>query len=104
VTTLASGQDRPESVAVDSTHVYWITGHDAVKAIPIGGGSVTTLVSGQYPLLSLAVDGTHVYWGTDAWTYPSYPQGAVKEVPVGGGPVNTVARGQSNPEWVGVGH
>ena len=44
MTTLASGQHLPASLALDGTYVYWgSVGDGTVKKVPLGGGSVTTL-------------------------------------------------------------
>jgi hypothetical protein len=96
VTTLASGQVVPASVATDGTHVYWVNdGDGAVRKVPIGGGAVTTLATGPQGPISVAVDGTNVYW-------VNWENGTVNEVPVGGGSVTTLATGQENPRSVAV--
>jgi hypothetical protein len=64
---LASGQNRPYGIAVDSTNVYWLnSGDGTVMKVPIGGGTPETLSSGQQnPATAgsaIAVDGTSVYW------------------------------------------
>jgi hypothetical protein len=103
-TTLASGQDLSQhlSVAVDSAHVYWVSGYaaTAVKEVPLGGGSVTTLASTQNGAVSLAVDGTHVYWVEPG--DEQVPTGTVKEVRLGGGNVTTLAKDQDYPVSVAV--
>jgi hypothetical protein len=95
VTVLAHAQELPRSVAVDSSHVYWVNGGGCracgeVKEAPIGGGRVTTLANGQNTPISVAVNGGHVYW-------IGRLLGTVSEVSLGGGRVTTLVRGQNGP-------
>ena len=102
VTTLASGQIAPASVAVDGKYVYWVNFNPftgTVNKVPLDGGSVTTLATGQDLPYSVAVDGTHVYWVNSGWDLDT---GWVNKVPLGGGSVTTLASSQDHPTSVAV--
>jgi hypothetical protein len=79
-------------IAVDATSVYW-TG-DAVRRVPIGGGTVTTLASGGQPA-GIAVDGTSVYWTDQA-------DGTIRSAPLHGGNNTLLAAGQKTPMGIAV--
>jgi hypothetical protein len=97
--TLASGQNSPNSIAVDSTKVYWTTHDGNVMKVPLGGGDSTTLVSGQEYPGSIAVDSTSVYWTTLG---VSSGTGTVMKAPLGGagadaGDLTVIASGETGP-------
>ena len=96
IATLASGQDVPFGIAINSTEAYW-AGHGAIATIPLEGGSSTTLVSGSLPKspFGLALDAVNVYW-TD------YGSGTVMSVPQTGGTPVTLASGRLHPSAVAV--
>jgi hypothetical protein len=63
---LASGQNNPQSIVVDSTDVYWVNFDPdcklgAVMKVPLDSGTPTAIVSGHYCAGEIAIDSTNVY-------------------------------------------
>jgi hypothetical protein len=66
---VASEQNNPFTIAVDSNTIYWGNygggvGTGSVMSVPIDGGTPTVLAAGQTQPQSIAVDSTSVYWTT----------------------------------------
>jgi hypothetical protein len=72
VTTLASSQDHPSGIAVDSTNLYWanlppsLGGAPGTEYIPLAGGSVTSAANGSGPI---ALDLNNIYLITGGTLY-----------------------------------
>lgn len=93
VEELAFGQAMVRSIALDTTHVYWIDADLAdpggrVMRRPKDGGPNQVLATGQDRPSNLAVDATHVYWTNNFGNQ-------VMRVPKGGGSPDVFAADQS---------
>jgi hypothetical protein len=85
---------QPQSVAVDSTGVYWtMYGVGTVMKASLDLRNVTTLATGALAPYGIAVDVTNVYW-TDALA------GTITKVPKDGGTSSILASGQVGPQSI----
>jgi hypothetical protein len=71
-TTLASGLNDPDQIAIDDCNLYVTTGFESgsgagtIIRVAKDGHAVTTLATGQNDPSGIAVDSTSVYWTTVA--------------------------------------
>lgn len=105
-TTLVSGLNRPLSVAVDSSYLYWSemgSGSDTgtLKKMEISSGSITTLATDLKQPYYIAIDETSVYW-TEFSYAGGAGSGAMKKVDIAGGSVTTLASGEYQPLTIAV--
>jgi hypothetical protein len=98
--TLASDQNSPFDIAVDSVNAYWTNYSNTGSVVKVrrDGGASSTLASGTVPLW-IATDGTSVYWTTYDATGSA---GTVMKVSVDGGESVTLASGLAGPAVVAV--
>lgn len=97
-TTAGSGFTHPNGVAVDAAGNVYVAdaGHNAVKKIPIGGGSPVSIGSGFSNPSGVAVDASGNVYVADAG------HNAVKKIPAGGGSTVSIGSGFSDPLAVAV--
>ena len=79
--TLASAQNDPGSLALESGALYW-TGRAQIWKLPLAGGAPAVLVSSEPDLTDMAVDSANVYWMT--WTHTNSTL-TIKQMPLSGG-------------------
>jgi sugar lactone lactonase YvrE len=100
VTTLFSAQSSPDSIAMDSAHLYWANTYAAavMAGSKDGGGAVMLApidVDPETPIV-IAVDAVSVYWTTNN-------VGTVMKAPLVGGSATTLySKVNSQPEGIAV--
>lgn len=94
--TLADNLNRPWSLAVSGSSVYWVEDNLAgsVKMVPTTGGTITTLASNLVEPSAIAVDNAFVYW----IERNNGDNGSIKKVPISGGTISTLVTGLHNAQ------
>lgn len=85
IALLATGQNSPRYVALDTINVYWTTrGTSAanyrdgtVMSVPLAGGNPIVLASGQNAVGAITVDAANVYWTTNGTSANGFNDGTV---------------------------
>lgn len=107
---LASGQDGPAGIAIDSSRVYWTNIRSGtVMTVSLGGGTPIALASGQDLPRQIAVDSAYVYWTNSGQSSGGHDSGVEKsgtgtvmKVPAAGGTPVTLAADQYSPMNIAV--
>jgi hypothetical protein len=90
--TLAESEQCPDRIALDASHVYYVTGLGGeLRRVLKTGGGVETLATGATHPVAVAVDNGMVYW-TD--------KTSVRRTPCGGGATEVLADGQALPNAI----
>lgn len=109
VEALATFPGGVNSLAVDSTGLYW-TGLSAtedggfagyVATMPVNGGTITTLAASPTPD-GLAIDDVNVYWANQGTPAMGYVDGALSSVPKTGGTMRMLVGGIYAPADIAV--
>jgi hypothetical protein len=93
-TTLATGQETPTAITLDTMNVYWTT-YDSILSVSINGGTPNPIATGQTGVSVIAVNGTTVYWNANGGT-----GGSVMIAPIDGGQSSAFASGMWHPMGV----
>ena len=99
VNVIASGQQMPCAVAVDSSFVYFAncTESGAIRRVGKFGGVVTTLADGLAAPQAIAVDDFNVYWVEAGNAAGEYTNGGIYAVSKWGGPKTRLAADTGQP-------
>lgn len=94
--TLASGQQGPQNLAINATHAYWAN-HDGARVmrVPLAGGEPQVVAEDQPHAYAVAIDGVYAYFTT-------YESGGIRRAPLGGGDVEPLADGEQMPSTIEV--
>ncbi len=91
---MASGENYPRGLAVNTTHLYWGVGDPRgmardgmIRAQPKSGGAIVTLASNLWLPREVRVDLSRVFWTNQAWgsSDPADDTSALHSVPLQGG-------------------
>jgi hypothetical protein len=102
VTMLASGQESPAAITVDSVSVYWVNrgtealSNGTVMKVAMTGSSPIVIASGLDDPSSIAVDDMNVYWTNAA------SNGGSMKAPLDGGPVTSLVSQRFYPTGIAV--
>lgn len=99
--TLVTGEGPVSDIAVDQTHVYWLTGMTLRRA-PIAGGAATTIATGQGSVRFLVLDGSTAYFTADDGLF-SVPTSGGNPLMLAPGSSAEIVQSATNIYWASAG-
>ena len=96
---ILTGQDGPEGIAVNSSHLYWADdGDGTIWEANLDGTSPHIIFTGQRGLVGLAVTPSHIYWANDGGAGDR--AGTIWAANLDGSNPHTIVTGQTFPDGV----
>ncbi|HEX6488709.1 MAG TPA: DUF5050 domain-containing protein [Candidatus Dormibacteraeota bacterium] len=94
--TIVTGQNAPQGVAVNASHMYWANDDGSIVEANLDGSNPATIVpQSSFAPAGLALDGSHLYWA-------DFNSGTIVEANLDGSNPTVIASGQNSPVGVAV--
>jgi sugar lactone lactonase YvrE len=94
--TIITGQDYPNGVAIDGSHIYWTGyGNGTINEASLDGTDLRTIITSQPDPSGLAVHGSRLYWTNTG-------SGTISEADLDGTDPHTIITGEDYPQGLAI--